>query len=530
MKFIAIFSIIFLTTNVFSQEEGKPTAGVELPDFVITGKDVVRIKKSEKLDPFLISTFTEKFVLPTYSPEEIPVKEIPLPVREDLKLLSSNKFFTGYVSTGVGFYSLPELDLLYSTPIQNGIFRARANGFYNRAYLENTDKYRISAGSDLIYWTDINSSFLPGTQLRANFDLSRFEYKFFGSNAPTEKRALNNFILNSNIKNEYNSSFLFKINANNNFISSAEENFRENRFDLSLNSLLRLSFFNIGLSGNFRNITVSNDTSNHPETNYFLLRPTAGFQFTNLVKGSFGFTISQTAQDKFLMPFAELALKLAPNFTLLGTFNPSTELLSPGYFLFKNPYFVVNNSTNLFAKKSMQYSVEIKYDYQRDFELKGGLKYFASDSLPYFYEIQKGKYSLVFSDIKSISPYVSLNIFPGTFGYLFSSLELNAAVNDTGQTIPYYPSVKLDVDYGYTLSEVLSSSIHFRYLGNYFTDISNSNKISSFINLGLSLSYNFDERFDFFIKLDNILNNKNYVWKNYEEKPFDLVLGAKYKL
>jgi hypothetical protein len=531
MKLLKIFllSISFIVAS-FSQEEGRTSTGVELPDFVITGKDVVKIKKSEKLNPFLISTFSEKFVMPVYSPEEIPVKKISLPVRDDLNLLGSNNFYKGYIAGAIGFYSLPDLDILYATPIENGIFRTKLNGFYNRQFVDNSDNYKLAGGADLIYWTDINSSFLPGTQFRINTDLSTRGYKFYGSSNPTEKRNLTNLLGNINIKNEYNSSFLFKINAIDNFTSLGGENFKENLIDLNLNTLLRLAFINIGFSGNIKSVSLSNDTSDHKELNYLLIRPTAGFQFTSLAKGSFGFTISRSSQDRFIMPYAELAVKLAPNFTFLGEFNPTSEFLTPANFLSSNPFFDVVKSTNLFIKKSMQYQMTVKYEYQRFFEINGGFKYFSSDSLPYFYEKEKGKYSLRFSDIKSMTPYVNFNFFPGPYGFFFGSLEINAAQNDTGQTFPYIPTFKLTANYGYTFNEVLTSSLNLVYAGKTFTDINNLNKIDNYINLGLSLAYNFDQRFDFFVRFENLINNSNYIWNNYKEKPFDIILGVKYKL
>lgn len=526
---IFLFSISLIASS-FSQEEGRTSTGVELPDFVITGKDVVKIKKSEKLNPFLISSFSEKFVLPVYSPEEIPVKEISLPVRDDLNLLGFNNFYKGYISGAIGFYSLPDLDILYATPIENGIFRTKLNGFYNRQFVDNSDNYKLAGGADLLYWTDINSSFLPGTQFRLNTDLSTQGYKFYGSNNPTEKRSLSKLFGNINIKNEYNSSFLFKVNVSNNFTSLGGENFKENLIDLSLNTLLRLAFVNVGFSSNYKNVSISNDTSSHKELNYFSIRPTAGFQFTSLAKGSFGFTISRSAQDKFIMPYAELAVKLAPNFTFLGEFNPTAEFYSPANFLSKNPYFDVVKSTNLFIKKSMQYQLTVKYEYQRFFEINCGFKYFSSDSLPYFYEKEKGKYSLKFSDVKSMTPFVNFNFYPGPYGFFFGSLEINAAQNDTGQTFPYVPTFKLTANYGYTFSEVLTSSLNLIYAGKTYTEINNINKFDNYINLGLSLAYNFDQRFDFFVRFENLLNNKNYFWNNYQEKPFDIILGVKYKL
>ncbi|MCS7054242.1 MAG: hypothetical protein NZM09_10995 [Ignavibacterium sp.] len=531
MKSLKVFIICLLFfIDLLSQEEPKQSTAVELPDFIITGKDIVRIKKSDKQTPFFVGALTESFILPKFSPEEIPTKELMVPIREDLKIFNNNEFYKGFISGSLGFYSLPDLNANYSTPIENGIVQAKFSGIYNRPYLENTDNYKVSLGGNLNYWSDINSSFLPGTKFKLNADLSTNGYKFFGSNNPTIKRSINNLYADFDISNEYNPSFLFKILGSNDFISLSGENFKANLLDLSLYSLIRFSFVNIGLYSNFKSSFINNDTSNHPERNYVVLRPTAGFQFTELVKGSFGFTISQTKEDKFIMPYAELALKLSRGLVLFGQFYPSTYFVTPSDLLKINPYLFVNKSSNFLMKKNLQYSIEVKFENRLDFEVIGGFKYFSSDSAYYFYESERGKYSIAFSDVKSITPFVNLNIFPSSFGYFFGALELNASQNDTGQTIPYSPSLKLNAEYGYTFNNILTTAIKLSYIRNFYTDIINSKKIENYIDLGLSLSYKFDNRFDIQVRFENLINNKNYLWNNYQEKPFDIILGVKYKL
>ncbi len=528
--FLILFLISIYSNLILSQDDSKISAGVELPDFVITGKEVVRIKKSDKLTPFLIGTFSEKFVLPTYSPEEIQVKEISLPIKDDLNLLSGGKFYKGYISGGIGLFALPDLSMLYAIPMSNAIFRTKINGAYNRSHLENSDNYKLQGNVDLIYWTDVSSTFLPGTQFNLNSDLSTKGYKFYGSDISTQKRTLNNFKLTGSIKNEYNSSFLFKIVANNNYTSLINEKFTENTLDLSLSSLVRFSILNLGVHGKFKKVWLSDELPSRSQKNYVLVRPSAGFQFTTLLKSAFGFTFSQSGEEKFLMPYGEIAIKLAPNFTLLGEFNPTAEFHSPADFIIQNPYFLANNSQNLFIKKQLNYQVAVKYEYKNNLEINGGFRYFSSDSLPYFYENQKGKFLLKFSDIKRLSPFIEFNLFNSTFGHFFSSLEFNAATNDTGQTFPYIPFYNLSAHYGYTFMEVLTTSLSFIYKGKFYTNLENSKQIDNYIDLSLSLAYKFDERFEFFVNFSNFINNKNFIWNNYQEKPFDILLGVKYNL
>ncbi|WP_407931569.1 hypothetical protein, partial [Ignavibacterium album] len=58
INFIFVISLI----TVFAQEDKPKVPGIELPDFVITGKDVIAMKKSDKIKPEFVTTISENFI------------------------------------------------------------------------------------------------------------------------------------------------------------------------------------------------------------------------------------------------------------------------------------------------------------------------------------------------------------------------------------------------------------------------------------------------------------------------------------
>ena len=59
-RLLIIISVLFFSILIFPQDNEKKNPNVELPDFVITGKDVISLQKSKKLDPGFISTVSEE--------------------------------------------------------------------------------------------------------------------------------------------------------------------------------------------------------------------------------------------------------------------------------------------------------------------------------------------------------------------------------------------------------------------------------------------------------------------------------------
>ena len=75
IKNLIILIFLFATFSIFAQEQ-KQNSDVQLPDFVITGKDIVTIKKAQKIPPAFVSTISDQFIKPILPNEGLPVKEL----------------------------------------------------------------------------------------------------------------------------------------------------------------------------------------------------------------------------------------------------------------------------------------------------------------------------------------------------------------------------------------------------------------------------------------------------------------------
>ena len=82
--------------------------------------------------------------------------------------------------------------------------------------------------------------------------------------------------------------------------------------------------------------------------------------------------------------------------------------------------------------------------------------------------------------------------------------------------------------YGYYFIPELKGEAKLNYLSDRYTDPENLVKLSSFWNLGLKITYDIDKYIGVFFELNNILNTKRFIWENYQEKPFDVLVGANF--
>ncbi|MFZ1282166.1 MAG: hypothetical protein WAR59_15115 [Ignavibacteriaceae bacterium] len=531
MKLKILIILAFSISAFYAQDDKTKNPNVELPDFVITGKSPLNIKKVDKIKPDFVSSINEDFIKPTFSPEEFEVGSFSNPLKSDMSFLNDVHFYKGNISAGVGLYTIPTVSGNYAHPFTNGIIEGMFNGDFTRAYEDFSDSYRTRFGFNLTYWSDINNETLPGTQFNLNGNYGTSSFKFFASANPKEKRTLNYGKIEADIKNDFGKNFLFGLTLTDYVANISEEEFLENNFRLKGEALIKLNVVNVGATIDYQNHSIKNLLGSDSGKDFLLLRPTAGLHFTKLVKGTFGWTFSRAAGNTYNAIYASVALKLDKNLTVFGEFAPTSEFMTPGSFAIQNHYLNVDSIGSIYWERSGALTASIKYEYDKYFQIDGGLKYFTSDKFPYFGpSSDSGKFDLHYIDMKSISPFANFLFYLGPYGEFYSSLEVSDVRDVDGNQVPYLPLFKFNAEYSYKFKNGLTSIVKMDYQSKRFADVANKISIGDYFDLGLSFIYSFQPNLDLTLDINNLVNQKNYFWYGYREVPINIIVGVNFRL
>jgi len=154
------------------------------------------------------------------------------------------------------------------------------------------------------------------------------------------------------------------------------------------------------------------------------------------------------------------------------------------------------------------------------------LRYFKSGNLPYFYEaIISGQFDIATVDAEYYNAYLNLSFHFGPYGVLYGSFDYFKVRDNSGNKIPYQPNLKANITYGYEFKKGLLGEVLVDYYSDRFTDIPNTTKLNSFLNLGFKLTYKLQETFILKLEMYNLLNRDIFLWQGYMERPFDVTLG-----
>ena len=518
--------IIFPAFFINAQDEKSKNPNVEIPDFVITGQDVISIKRAVKIKPDFVSTVTEKFVRPVHSPEELGLRQLSDPIQEDLALLDSTSFSNGSLGGAAGIYILPEANLNYTYPFHNGVLKADLGGMYQRDYIENSGRYSFYGGAGIEYSPGVIDNSLAGTRFLLGGNYNSLAYKLFASNNPAQKRTKNEGNYYIGINSTTGKVFIFDLKFGNYITSLVENNFSENLLNLNGFARLKLSDIGIGVKTNYQKQFFTTDSLDNIGFNYFFIRPTVSFELLNSIMAEVGYTFTNSGGQSFDNIFASFGLRLSKNIILLGEFSPGAEFVTSGSLLRENDYFDPLKFDNLFFRKSNYFNVAVKYEYERYYQIDAGLRSFKSGNLPYFISSDKsGQFNIATADAKNYNVYLNLTFHFGPYGVLYGSLDYFRVRDNDDNKIPYQPNLKGNLTYGYEFKKGLLAEVLVDYNSDRYTDLQNTTKLNSFFNLGFKLTYKLHESFILKLETYNLLNRDIFLWQEYKEKPFDVLFG-----
>ena len=528
MKNIIFLLLAFLCFNLFAQDD-KKNPNVELPDFVIMGNDVVSIRAANKINPDYTSTVSDDYLKPLFSPNQLEVVDLSNPNQTDLDLLDSINYYKGYLLLKSGRYTLPAGELNYSFPFEGGSLQGIVFGDNQLAYDKNTDNVKLGGLLNLGYTVNTNSSTLPGTKFSIGGKHVNKKYNLYGSSTSEFERTLNAGNAYFGIQNLYMRRFIFDVKVGGDFTYLDKENFTESLLNVNLFGKLNLTDVGIGVKSNYQKQFFKNDLMGKVQSDFYMFRPTAYFKLFNSVLTEAGFTFSGSGSNTFHNVFVSLSTRLADQLVLMGEYNPSPEFLSSGHFLRQNEFLENSTFSTFFLKKKNQFKVALKFEYDKYFQIDGGLKYFSSDNYPFFSRIDSsGLFNIGFTDVKNYNLFANFLFHYGPYGVFYASIDLFDVNNSAKKRIPYQPDVATSFAYGYDFQNGFMGKLKLEYQSRRYTDLENTSTIGGFFNAGLELEYQFGNNISILFQLNNLLNQKIYYWEGYKRKPLDAVLGINF--
>lgn len=527
MKNITLIILLFVFNNIAAQNEQQ---AIELPDFVITGKQNVDLPPAKKNKPELISTLSKEFLLPTFSPEELPIFIESYPGSGFPKFFGNDIFKSSRIKARIGQYTIPEISLKIFQPFENYLFSANLFGLKNTEYLPYTNGYKFGGSLGHEFYISSASDFLPGTTFKLDAGYVKDLYHFYGAADPTEERETNTGNIRFTLINQYTKWLNYGVMTNGSIFQLIDSGLKETNIngtffikpiinDINLNA--KLNFTNQKM---IKNIVESNTT-------FINLSITSDWKILDELLINGGVNYYKYDSGSRILPTVSLQYRLYKGLSSALEFKPNLEFQTTEKFAAINPFVVMNTLNNATTKNNFYASGIIKYEYERYFSITGFGQLYKSDDYPYFSDLlNPGKFDVMLSP-KANKTKVGLNFnyLPTAYGYFFGEASYTKTTDGNSMTVPYEPEFSFYAEYGKKFNTGFGASINLAYESGAYTNITNTSKLESTQNLGISIYYELIKNFKITADFQNILNKGNFAWANYKKKPFDILAGIEYR-
>lgn len=527
MKKIFI-TLFFIAGYLYSQQEQK---SIELPDFVITGRQSVEVQAAKKKKPELINILSQEFFTPQFSPDELPLLLSSQPKKIVPSISVGDDYNSGRLFIGAGRYILPVGEFSISKSFDNVLLSAGLWGTNTREYISNAGYNASGANLNTTFFVDTDSDILAGTIIKLDGNYWRDNYKFFGSINPLFERKTNRGNGSFSIKNNYYGIFNFGLGLNADFTTILETDLRERNISLDGEISFKLGNMTVGGQGKYERQILNNNLSGKESYNFYLVDGFVKLTPTNDIKLILGVEAAGHSNNSFFSPFGMMQLRLMDGLSVNVNFKPNAQNFTIKDFLYENLYMRNGLTDNVFKEVKFDLGGSINYEFDKYFSLSVWSNYSSTDNYHYFEDsIQKGFFDLMTTNgVKSLSAGINMIVYPDQFGFFNGEFKLQDVKDANKKYIPYTPTYQAKLSYGYNITQELGLKFKYTFAHNTYANILNTTKLSSYHNLSAGISYELIKNLSLSADFQNILNRSNFVFKGYQEKPFDILLGAVYR-
>ncbi len=527
MKKIISLLLIPFAFAIAQTEKGN----IELPDFVITGKQSVNVQAAKKRKPDFIPTLSKDFFTPQFSPEELPLFVSSDPVDETPDMKLSGVPLSSRLKIQVGNYTFPTGEFNFSQSYQNFLTNAKVWGSNIREYIPNAGYNSSGVSLHNNIFLSTKSDFLPGSEIKINADYQRDSYRFFASALPDQLRETNSGSLAASIASSYNKWIGFELGGSGAIRSFNDTGLKESLFRLNGGLDFKQDYFTIGGKGEFTGQSLSKNLSGTDAYNYFSSNGYVQFSPIKTLIIKAGINFGSGATKTFYSPFGTLEYKMGDGLTASAEFNPHSEFFTFSDFAKKNLYFNLGTVDNVFVEYKIDLNGTLAYQFEKLFSFSLTAGFARLNNSFYFSDlISAGKFDIViFPESEILSGGINFTLLPSSFGSFIADLHIRNVKDAAGNYVPYEPALDASLAYEYNFPAGIDLKLKYKTAQGIYTDLLNTDKLPGYNDLSVSLGYEILNGLKLTADFQNIFNRANFVWKQYQEKPFDFLLGIEYR-
>ncbi len=532
IKYIILFSLVFSLPVfiAYSQDNGTKESGtkennskpLELPNFIIQGREQLNVRTGIKQSPEKPGTLTKKELDSLNSLEKrlsllLPTE--PLPSR-----ILNDKFNKGYIRADFGRFTTATAEAGYEFKAGEYEIFGKAGGDYSSGHIDNSGYDKIFLDLNADYTADEKYWIFGGSKTRTGISFKKNDYKLYSVPNPAQRNTMN-LGLNVNTEGNYE-GFAFNTGAGFNTLQLSQNS--SNAFDNSINGYLSVtnlsSDYEIGGDLSVDLHSVSGNGVHFIQADAFgtyihedlTLKLKGGFQAAHSSGG---------IQRAGLLVEGNLDLRLSELFSLRGNAVIGLENNSLNDIFIQNPYLYSYTDVD-FSYNLPDAGISLFYYPDEDLAVSVGADFGLIQRAPGFIDTTGGTFAIDYENVTKLETFAEMSYkFTGS-DLITANLALEQAKHESNKFEPYSIPLKILLNYHKKWLEKLGTQFGIYYIGQRYTDLNNLNTLPGYIDLRIRADYSVNDMFLVYCNLENLFNQEIYIWNGYKERGVFISAGV----
>jgi hypothetical protein len=525
MRHLPILALlVLLSHNVSAQQQppAPPNQPIELPEFVVTGKDRVDIPASSKQAPSKPPVLKgarldslndlEKQPLPTMPADPLPMLRRP------------GLFHPGYVHATMAQYITPAVAAGYT--FTTGGYRIDLHGDVelSSGHRTNAEYSKIDVRALSTYVAPDKFIVFGGSTTEADVRMRRRSYRHFAVDSAPERTVTDlgaGLVVDGSYEGyRYHASAAWSMAD----LATDGRSVTDNVIGGVVAIDTRIEGIDLGgrVDVQFRSFAGSSypfmegSAFGRYSTSLLRVAASAGVQSATSTSGVVrGGLLLQGVVDVFL----------GPDVTVTGTFRSGLRPTTMRDLLDENPYVsdratVLDASYDIFDLKGM-----LVYHPTVRFTATAGVRMQRRDRHPMWERIAPDMFAPSYVSVTMLRVPAQLRWIATARDVVTADLEFTSTMVDDADLLPYVPSLRAGATYDRQWSRTLSSTVGIIYIGERWADRANTKSLSGYVDLRAAVRYDIASAWQASVDVHNLLGSDIVLWEGYRERGMFLRAG-----
>ena len=522
--------ILFLFSNLAYSQKQETTPPLELPNFIIEGKEQINIQAGIKQAP-------EK-PAPLQKPELDSINSLQkqqsllLPTKPLPDKILFYDYKRGYLKAEFGRYLTPLFELGYDFKMDEFDLFSSVSYEYSDGHIKNADYSKASVKLLADYVAPDKYWIFGGSKTEFLISFNTKNYNLYSIEESPQR---SNYSFNASIHSDgKHEGYEFSTGAGLKTLQLIQD--KSDAYDNAIYGYLTVR----GLWSGFQaagNASVDFHSFSGNGTHLIQLDASLKY-FVDLftVDASVGFQEVQNSngiQRLNIFLNGNLDYRINKLFSVKANIKSAFNNNSFREMNFINPYIYSWANVDYDYEKSLK--TFLYYHPDDKIALSGGIYIGSFDRIPYFVNKKNGTFSVNYAEAQKISLIMEGDwqitksdnmVFNIIYNRLYNSSSGSGYENNI---IPYTEPLKLSVIYRKQWIEIIGTQIGLFYISKRYADIENKVELDGYFNLNIFADYKLSKAFTAFVKLDNMFNSDIIIYEGYKERSMFISAGLMFQ-